>query len=82
MKLLLKLLTRKMLRRAKKSVTAALGTGVFGVGVLDAIRPEMLDMVPAPLRDYAFLILGVLIVLARLRTEITEALSEAKNAAK
>ena len=76
--LLLKLLAKKITKRLKKSATAAVGTGIFGIGVLDAISPEMIEAIPAPVRDYALIGLGVLVILARVRKEITEAFRDAK----
>lgn len=65
-------------RRAVKSVTSWLGTAVAVTGGAAVIEPEVLEAIPEPVRGWAVLAVGVAVVLARHRKEITALYADLK----
>lgn len=67
-----------LLKRASKSLTSWLGTAVAGTGVVAAIDPQILAMIPENLRGYVVAAVGLAVVLARHRQELSTIAAEAK----
>jgi hypothetical protein len=71
MSLIAKAVASVVLRKARKSVTSWLGTVIAATGGAAVIEPELLEAIPEGLRGPAVLAVGVAVVLARHRAEIT-----------
>ena len=72
---IIKLIIRKIKKRAKKSATIAVATGVGVSGIAAVIDPDLLGLIPEQYRGWVILGLSVIIAIARLRKEIAEGLN-------
>lgn len=79
--LLARFIAKKIANRIKKSATAAAAGSVVGIGGLAWYKPELLELIPEQYRGYAIIAVGIVVLLARVRTEIAEGIREAKEAA-
>lgn len=77
-KILLSIAARKVAKRIRQSATAAVAAGGVAVGGAAAIKPELLELIPEEYRGYVILAYGVLLLVARVRKELGEAVAEAK----
>jgi drug/metabolite transporter (DMT)-like permease len=78
--IIVKAVTSVLLRKARKSVTAWIGAAVAATGGAAVISPELLEQIPEGLRGYAIAVVGVAVVLARHRAEITALYGDLKAA--
>lgn len=78
--ILVKAITSVVLRKARKSVTAWIGAALATAGGAAVIEPELLEQIPEGLRGYAVAAVGVAVVLARHRAEITALYGDLKAA--
>ena len=78
--IIVKAVTSVVLRKARKSVTAWIGTAIAVTGGAAVIAPEVLESIPEGLRGYAVAAVGVAVVLARHRQEITALYQDLKAA--
>lgn len=75
-----KVLLDVLVKKATKSVTSYIGAAAVAGGVATTVDPQLLSLIPEQYRAPALAVLGVAIVLARHRQDITAMYSEAKAA--
>lgn len=78
MKILVALLTRYLVKRARKSATAWIAGAITAAGATAAINPELLELIPEQWRGYAISGIGVAVLAARFRREFMAELRDEK----